>query len=84
MLCTNGVYVLTNYVLTDKICMEVTTFRPGLEISFDCTNGVYVLTGLVLTGDDLYRLSLAAASLLVGSPKLTPAGKQLAFGMQEG
>ena len=35
MLCTNGVYVLT-----DKICMEVTTFRPGLEIS-------YVLTGFM-------------------------------------
>ena len=44
MLCTNGVYVLTNYVLTDKICMEVTTFRPGLEIS-------YVLTGFMYYPD---------------------------------
>ena len=44
MLCTNGVYVLTDYVLSDKICMEVTTFRPGLEIS-------YVLAGFMYQPD---------------------------------
>ena len=48
---TNGIYLLTNYVLTDKFCMEMMLIRRGLRNVY--VNMNYVLSGVEVTGNHM-------------------------------
>ena len=51
---TNGIYLLTNYVLSNRpILCGVDADLAGTW-EFVCTNANYVLSGVVLTGNHLY------------------------------
>ena len=55
---TNGIYLLTNYVQTDKFCMELMLIRQGpTKYEFLCTSANYVLSRVVLTENHLYGLA---------------------------
>ena len=55
----NGLYLLTNFVLTNKFCMEMMLIWQGprnfcVLSDWSQSNTNYVLSGVILTGNHLY------------------------------
>ena len=53
---TNGIYLLTNYVLTDKFCMELMLIRPGHRIFNVPGNANYALSRVALMENHPYAV----------------------------